>query len=57
MPFAVYPVFFVMLYDFFDSCKTKGVCVLTKNSPQLATPRRSLFSSNLFGHGSGRGKR
>ncbi|KAH2129073.1 hypothetical protein KXW66_008715 [Aspergillus fumigatus] len=23
-------------------------------SPQLATPRRSLFSSNLFGHGSGR---
>ena len=57
MPFAVYPVFFVMLYDFFDSCKTKGVYVLTKNSPQLATPRRSLFSSNLFGHGSGRGKR
>ncbi|EAW06556.1 putative tyrosine protein phosphatase MIH1 [Aspergillus clavatus NRRL 1] len=24
-------------------------------SPQLATPRRSLFSSNLFGHGNARG--
>lgn len=28
-------------------------CLLTQNSPQLATPRRSLFSSNLFGHRNG----
>lgn len=27
-----------------------------KNSPQLATPRRSLFCNNLFGPGKGRGK-
>lgn len=41
----------------FFVCVTKNLTSPPKNSPQLTTPRRSLFSSNLFAQGNGHGKR
>lgn len=42
---------------FLSFCVTKNLTSPPKTSPQLTTPRRSLFSSNLFAQANGHGKR
>lgn len=52
--FVSFFFFISFLGSFFVCFVSPGQRVDPKNSPQLATPRRSLFSSNLFAQSNGK---